>query len=102
MAYGVIVTVPAPIEMYDSLHRELLRRTDGEVDGLLTHIARSVPDGFQVIEVWESKGHPDRYNGDVVWLLAAQIWQDQPLSAEPTTEGFEVRGLITPAATIRR
>jgi hypothetical protein len=52
--YGVITTVPAPVEMYDAVHGEILRRV-GAFDGLLVHIGRATTDGFQVMEVWESK-----------------------------------------------
>ena len=57
--YGVISTVPAPVEMYDTLHGEILRRV-GFIDGLLVHIGRATTDGFQMLEVWESKEHYDR------------------------------------------
>jgi hypothetical protein len=49
--YGVITTVPAPVEMYDEIHR----RIGASVDGLLVHIGRATTDGFQTLEVWESK-----------------------------------------------
>jgi hypothetical protein len=47
--YGVITTVPAPVEMYDGMHAEIFRRA-GFVDGLLVHIGRATTDGFQVLE----------------------------------------------------
>jgi hypothetical protein len=48
--YGVSTTVPAPVEMYDTLHGEILRRF-GFIDGLLVHIGQATTDGFQVVEV---------------------------------------------------
>ena len=48
MMYGIITTVPAPVEMYDEIHR----RIGASVDGLLVHIGRTTADGFQVLEVW--------------------------------------------------
>jgi len=51
--YGVITTVPAPVEMYDEIHR----RFGASVNGLLVHVGRATTDGFQVVEVWESKEH---------------------------------------------
>jgi hypothetical protein len=48
--YGVITTVSAPVEMYDTVHAEILRRV-GFIDGLLVHIGRATTDGFQVLEV---------------------------------------------------
>ena len=100
MAYGVVVTMPVPVEMYDSLHREVLEQTEGKIDGLLLHIGRPVRNGFQVIEVWESKDLSDRYNQEVVWPLTARVWADRPLTGEPTIEEFEVRGVVIPAALI--
>ena len=40
--YGVITTVPAPVEMYDTVHAEILRRVSF-IDGLLVHIRRARP-----------------------------------------------------------
>lgn len=100
MTYGVIVTVPAPVETYDALHHELLRQTGGNIEGLLVHIARVTLEGFQVIEVWESKELYDRCNREVLWPLAGKIFGDQPLGAEPATDEFEVRGLVVPQSQI--
>ena len=61
--YGVITTVPAPVELYDEIHR----RVGTTVDGLLVHVGRATPDGFQTLEVWESKEHYDRANTDIVF-----------------------------------
>ena len=36
--YGVITTVPAPVEMYDKMHAELIRRAGPSVEGLLVHV----------------------------------------------------------------
>ena len=52
MSYGVVYTVPAPIEVYDAIHAEAMKQPS---DGLMMHLARKVDGGFQVIEVWESK-----------------------------------------------
>jgi hypothetical protein len=100
MTYGVMVTMPGPVETYDTLHRALLEQTGGKIEGMLLHIARSVPDGYQVIEVWDSKDLADRYNREVVWPLAARVWGDDPGTGEPAVEEFEVRGVVIPAASI--
>ena len=60
--YGLITTVSAPVEMYDRMHAEMRKRTGTSIDGLLVHVGRAAPDGFQVLEVWESKDHYDRAN----------------------------------------
>ena len=101
MTYGVIVTMAAPIETYDTLHQALLRETDGHVAGLLVHIARPTPDGFQVIEVWESKEHSDRANQEIIWPLARRVL-DQPPPTEPVVEEIEIRGLVIPTGDLAR
>ena len=100
MTYGVIVTVAAPVDTYDALHQELLRRTGGTVEGLVVHIARVTQEGYQVIEVWESKELYDRCTREVLWPLAGEIFGDQPAGPEPTSEEFEVRGLVVPQGRI--
>jgi hypothetical protein len=51
MAYGFVMDVPAPIELYDAMHAEIGRRTTGGVEGMLLHVGRETREGFQVIEV---------------------------------------------------
>lgn len=100
MTYGVIVTMPCAIEMYDSLHQALIEQTSGDIDGMLLHVGRAVPEGFEVIEVWESKEQSDRYNQEIVWPLTGRVWQGQPMGGEPRMEEFEVRGVVIPKAKI--
>ena len=45
--YGVITTVPAPVEMYDGMHAEMTRRAGTSIDGLLVHVGLATTDGFQ-------------------------------------------------------
>ncbi len=63
--YGVTTTFPAPVEMYDRMHAEMMRRAGPSVDGLLVHIGRATTDGFQIVEVWESKEQYDRAHADI-------------------------------------
>jgi hypothetical protein len=101
MTFGVVVDMPAPVEMYDALHQELLRTVPQPTEGLLLHLGRATDQGFQVIEVWDSRDSYDRYNREVVWPLAARMAGDQPPpSAAPTEQTFEVRGLLIPEGTI--
>jgi hypothetical protein len=67
--YGVITTIPVPVETYDAVHAEMLKRVGTTVDGLLVHIGRATTDGFQTLEVWDSKEHYDRANADIVFPL---------------------------------
>lgn len=100
MTYGIVVSVIAPVDVYDALHQELLRRTGGQIEGLLVHIARVTDDGFQVIEAWESQEAFDRANREVLWPLSAEMFGDQPAGAEPASEEFDVRGLVVPGSQI--
>ena len=99
--YGVVATVRAPVEMYDALHAEMNRRAGASLDGLLVHIGRAHPEGFEVLEVWESEEHFDRANLEVVLPLMAEMAGDPPAPApDQTTTAFDVRGLVIPAGGI--
>ena len=98
--YGVITTVPAPVEMYDAVHAELSKRVGTSIDGMLVHVGRATTNGFQTLEIWESKEQYDRANTDIVFPLMRELAGDQPPpSTEPATETFDVRGLTIPAGT---
>src|SRR3954453_10897772 len=95
--YGVITTVAAPVQIYDEIHR----RVGASVDGMLVHVGRATTDGFQVVEVWESKEHYDRANTDIVFPLMRELAGDQPPPAtELATETFDVHGLVIPSSNI--
>jgi hypothetical protein len=99
--YGVVTTFPAPVEMYDGMHAAMLSRVGMSFDGLLVHIGRATPDGFQTVEVWESKEHYDRANTDIVFPLLRELAGDQPPpSIEQAAEAFDVHGLVIPRADI--
>ena len=99
--YGVITTFPAPVEMYDGMHAEMLSRVGMSFEGLLVHIGRGTTDGFQVLEVWESKEHYDRANSEIVFPLMRELAGDQPPAArELATETFDVHGLVIPSGNI--
>jgi hypothetical protein len=101
--YGVITTVPAPVEAYDRMHAELIKRAGSSVTsvGLVVHIGRATTDGFQIVQVWESKEHYDRANTDIVFPLMRELAGDQPApSIEQATEAFDVRGLVIPSGNI--
>jgi hypothetical protein len=85
--YGIITTVPAPVEMYDGVHAEMTRRAGTSIDGLLVHVGRASTDGFEVLEVWESKEHYDRANTDIVFPLVRQLAGDQPSPFDRASNG---------------
>ena len=96
-----MTTVRAPIEMYDGMHAEMVKRVGMSIDGLLVHIGRATTGGFQTLEVWESKEHYDRANIDIVLPLMRELAGDQPLpSIDQATEIFDVHGLVVPGSNI--
>ena len=100
--YGVVTTVAAPVEMYDRMHAELIKRAGTSLDGtgLLVHVGRATADGFERFEVWESKEHYDRAN-EMTGSLMRDLAGDQPQpSTEQSTEVFEVRGIVIPRGDI--
>lgn len=101
MTWGVAVDVPAPVELYDAVPAELLRRTDASVDGLLVHLARPTERGFEVLEVWEDGADFERYQAEVTTPVMAELSGGQPWPAGGITE-FEARGLVLPRGGIFR
>jgi hypothetical protein len=99
MAYGFVMDIAAPVEAYAAMHAEIGRRVTGPVEGLLVHIGRATGRGFQIIEVWDSKEHFQRYDAEVVQPVVAELSGGRPM-AEPAVEEFEPRGLIVPSAQI--
>ncbi|MGY1650826.1 hypothetical protein [Geodermatophilus sp. SYSU D01119] len=99
MTFAVTMDVAEPVELYDAVHRALLERTGGVVDGLLVHLARATDAGFQVVEVWESREDFERVSAQVVGPAAAEVLQGRPRTPTVLTE-FEVRGLVLPRAGV--
>jgi hypothetical protein len=100
--YGVVTAVPAPVEMYDRMHAELIKRAGTSVDGygLLVHVGRATADGFERFEVWESKEHYDRARTAVVSLMRDLAGDLPQPSTDESTEVFEVRGIVIPRGDI--
>jgi hypothetical protein len=99
--YGVVTNVPAPVEVYDRMHAELIKRASTSLagTGLLVHVGRATADGFELFQVFESKEHYDRAM-DISASLMRELAGDLPQpSTEQSTEVFEVRGIVIPVAT---
>jgi hypothetical protein len=101
MTYAFVTDVPAPVQLYDALHAEVMRRAPGGAAGLLLHLGRATADGFQVVEVWESKEHCDRFNAEVVGPAMAELSGGRTPQAPPALEEFEPRGLVVPSAQVQ-
>jgi hypothetical protein len=101
MTWAVTIDVPAPVEFYDAVHTALLERAGSSVDGLLVHLARATADGFQVIEVWESRADYDRYVDELLMPVLGELSGGSASRESGQTETpFEVRGLVLPRAGI--
>ena len=100
MTHGLVMDVSAPMDFYDALHAEVGRRSSGRADGLLLHIGRPTPGGFQLIEVWESRETCDRFFAEVVEPATASVSGGQAAPGQPVVEEFEPRGLVIPSAAI--
>jgi hypothetical protein len=98
--YGVLSRVPAPVELYDAAHAEIHRRGGDKPEGLLVHVGRATTDGFEVLEVWESREHFERFNRDVVGPSMAGTAPGPPPSPGQGYDEFDVRGLVIPSAGI--
>jgi len=98
MTFGIVIDVSAPIEVDDAPHAEVGRRSGGRADGLLLHVGRERPAGFQVLEVRESREQFDRCNAEVVGPALAQLPDGMAPPTEPVVAEFEARGLTVPAA----
>lgn len=98
MTYCHVVDVPAPIEVYDATHAELLRRTGGRVEGLLVHLCRPTEDGFQVVEIWSSRDACEQAERDLVGpALASSAGPSAGDVPAPRIQEFALRGLVIPA-----
>src|SRR5919112_580746 len=96
MTYAHVVDVAAPVEMYDALHAEIVRRSSGvRVEGLLVHLGRATATGFQVLEVWESKAQFERYNEEIVLPAMQELGAQQPGPVpQQEVQEFDVHGLV--------
>jgi hypothetical protein len=91
MAHGIVATIPAPIEVYKAVNAQVAEQTgDAPPEGLLVHIARATPDGFQVIEVWESKQQCTQFEDTILAPIIDRVTGGQAPPREQVTEEFEV------------
>jgi len=100
MPYATHTTVEAPSAIYDAIHARVLDTTQGMVDGLLVHLARPTPTGFEVFEVWESREHCANFSGDVLGSIMAAAAADAGTVPQPHVEDFTPSGLVIPQAHV--
>lgn len=96
MAYAITVRVRMPIEAYDTTHAEVLKQAPSDdAGGLILHVARAVPEGFEVFEVWESREHAEKFNREVVFPAMERLGIDST-GDEAQIEEFEPHTVLVP------
>ncbi|MGY1607636.1 hypothetical protein [Geodermatophilus sp. SYSU D00700] len=101
MTWAVATDLSEAVELYDTVHRLLLERTGGVVDGRLVHLTRPTADGFRMTEVRESREQYDRYGREGIGPLVAEVLAGRPWPTVVVTP-FDVRGLVVPAGVAAR
>jgi len=90
--YSIGFQVPAPVEAYKALHAAVQSVTDSASEGLVVHVARPTDAGFEVIEIWQSKEHFERFMVETLPKAAAQL---PPMGAgAPVGKEFDLCGLL--------
>jgi hypothetical protein len=67
---------------------------------LLVHVGRATTDGFQTLEVWESKEHYDRANTDIVFPVMRERAGDRPSPLNEAGNRNRRRARVIPSGNI--
>ena len=98
--YGYTTHVSAPIEAYKAVHQavlEVVGEEGGGSDGLVLHLAYATDRGFDLTEVWESRGQFEAFNREVFPKAMARA--GMPMEGpEPELVEFDPVGVIAPRA----
>ena len=97
--YGYTLHVPAPIQVYQAMHKAVLEvlSEDGGGEGLVLHLAYATEGGFDLTEVWESKEEFDAFN--VAVFPKAMARAGMPVDGPtPVPVEFNPAGVMTPRA----
>ena len=75
---------------YDAIHERVM--ASGTPDGCRMHAAGATPDGgFRIFEVWESRGHFDRFAEERLMPIVREIGGG---GDSPTLTSYELREYI--------
>src|SRR4051794_22989549 len=74
MTYNLRYSIPLPIGMYDALHAAVNDASGGQ-EGIVVHLGWETPEGFDIIEVWESKAAFDAFVANVWPRVVARLGQ---------------------------
>lgn len=95
--YGMIMRVQKPIEDYNARHAAVAEAMGtNDPEGLVAHIARATDEGYELIEVWETKEQADVFIRDIVVSAAQRIGAPLEDGPEPEVIEFEPAVTLTP------
>jgi hypothetical protein len=96
MAVLKIIQPPVTKEVYDAVSAKVDTQGDPP-DGLILHSAGEADGKWQIIEVWESEEHADRFADERLAPAITEIAGDNaPNRAEAEVASYELHSLITP------
>jgi len=83
-------------ETYDAVN-EKMGVQDNPPDGLIFHCAGEGPNGFRIVDVWESRGHFDRFMEERLGPAIAEVTGMQPgEGGAPETTWWPIHNTIQP------
>ena len=77
---------------YDAISERL--QAQGPVDGLIVHTAGYSGAGFRIFEVWETKGHFDRFLGERLMPILKDVEGGRSDASQLTV--YELHNVIVP------
>jgi hypothetical protein len=77
---------------YDAVTERL--QAQGPVEGLIVHTAGYSGTGFRIFEVWETKGHYDRFISERLMPILSEVEGGDPTPPQLTV--YELHNAIVP------
>ena len=81
-------------EFYDSVNKELGFPGGEPIDGLIAHSAGEGPNGWRIVDFWESREHADRFfQGRLFPAIKAATGVDPMEGPPPETQEWELHNV---------
>lgn len=93
MAIGILFEGPGwTRETYEEMNRKMFGspRPSQSIDGIIVHTAGEGPNGFRIVDVWESQEHFQRFMEEKVMPAAQEIGAAQG----PDPQIWELHNLL--------